>query len=410
METVYQKIVSYMIDTYQFEGCTLFLVNPNKNTYKIEKFYLPPDLNKIVQEKYLNKDFPLDLNKGGETARCILNNKESYFQNFENSQLFEINQKLINEWKIITLLNIPVSVENDIIGVLSMTTHTRLIILNNEDIDSIKRFVNQIAIILKNSKVYDELNRTLKILNEKDRIISEDLNMAKRIQTKVISKDYKRISDISITVHFEPMIEVGGDIYDIFEIKPKYYRIFIADATGHGVQAALSTMIIKSEYDKIKSEKLPLNKILSIFNNKFIKNYGNLNVFFTCAIVDIDLNMQKIIYSSAGHPEQYLIKDNIIYNLKAGGKMIGVIENIEYELRNVEFNKHDKLLLFTDGLFEEFSDDLKELDEEGLLKIVEKYKFDSIEIIVPNVIRDVKKWMGKMGKNDDITLIGLKYN
>ncbi len=33
------------------------------------------------------------------------------------------------------------------------------------------------------------------------------------------------------------MIEVGGDIYDIIKLKDNYYRIFLADATGHGIQA-----------------------------------------------------------------------------------------------------------------------------------------------------------------------------
>ena len=83
-----------------------------------------------------------------------------------------------------------------------------------------------------------ELNSTLDI-------IRHDLKIAHKIQQNILPKAIK-IKGLQITTKYLPMTEVGGDIYNIEEISPGYVRIFIADATGHGVQAAMVTFAIKS--------------------------------------------------------------------------------------------------------------------------------------------------------------------
>ncbi len=239
-------------------------------------------------------------------------------------------------------------------------------------------------------------------------IIKEDLFLAKRVQRNFLASNYSDFKNIEISVFFQPMMEVGGDIYDLFELKENYYRIMIADATGHGVQAALMTMIIKSEYDKIKTYEIPPNQILKIFNGVFLEHYFSLNLFFTCIIIDIDINKNKIYYSFAGHPNQYLIQNKKISVLQAGGKLIGIVEDNEYELKEQSINSGDKIILFTDGLFEEFSQENKELGETGLKKIISKNIKPDIKEMVKSIKSEVKAWTDNSKFTDDIVLIGLE--
>jgi len=93
--------------------------------------------------------------------------------------------------------------------------------------------------------------------------------------------------------------------------------------------------------------------------------------------------------------------------------MAGLNENTDYGLRNASFKKGDKLLLFTDGLFEEFSttgeETGKELGEEGLFKIIEKYKLNKPENLIKNILSDIEAWRSGNPVNDDITVIGIEY-
>ncbi len=253
-----------------------------------------------------------------------------------------------------------------------------------------------------------QLKKVFEELREKDRIISHDLNMAKSIQTTVLEKGPDDINGLDVEIHFEPMIEVGGDIYDIYKINENKFRFFVADSTGHGVQAALTTMIIKSEYDRVKVKKRPPNEILTLLNEAYHDEYRDLYSYFTCALIDIDIKQKKLTYSSGGHPDQYLISGNEIVTLQAGGKLMGVRKNVSFILRNHDLKTHDKLVLFTDGLFEEFSANKGKLSEEEIRKIMKKYTGDNIATFVNNVIGDVKNWLNHENISDDITLIGIQ--
>ena len=42
-----------------------------------------------------------------------------------------------------------------------------------------------------------------------------------------------------------PAMEIGGDFYDVMPLANKRLAILLADVTGHGIQAALSTTLLK---------------------------------------------------------------------------------------------------------------------------------------------------------------------
>lgn len=281
----------------------------------------------------------------------------------------------------------------------------RVNIHRNDEIGMVAQNFNEMVIGL-NEK--ERLKTLLEELQEKNRIIAEDMKMAKRIQTNLICK-IEDFPELAIGIHFEPLFEVGGDIYDIFKISDKKYRLFIADATGHGVQAAMTTMIIKSEYDNVKFFDMEPNTIIKILNNAFFENYYNLSVFFSCSIADIDLEKNILSFSSAGHPDQLLITKNSVLSLERCGKLIGVNNEEDYEMYSLPFEKGDKLLLFSDGLFEQFNEKEEELGEETLFRVVKKYRNKPIADFISLTVSEVKKWTGEEELSDDITVIGIEY-
>ena len=100
-----------------------------------------------------------------------------------------------------------------------------------------------------NSKIIDQKNHEI---NETLDNLKRDISVAKKIQRSLMNKNFTDFKNLIFEVSYIPLDEVGGDIYDISEINNKYTRIFLADATGHGVQAALITMAIKGEYESFK--------------------------------------------------------------------------------------------------------------------------------------------------------------
>ncbi|MBE7413397.1 MAG: SpoIIE family protein phosphatase [Leptospiraceae bacterium] len=223
-----------------------------------------------------------------------------------------------------------------------------------------------VIIAVKNQRAYnlsEKLSNELEILVEERtnelknslKLIRQDLNFASRIQNKLMSVHIKKIDSYQIETMYIPMEVVGGDLFDISQMENGKIRILIADATGHGVQAAMITMLIISEYKALKENFDSPSMLLNVMNNIFISKYINLNYFFTCFLVDIDKINNTIRYASAGHPTQILIKQSEIVTLSKTGNLPGLRNNSIYMEKEENFFPGDKLLLFTDGLFEQFN-------------------------------------------------------
>ncbi len=245
-----------------------------------------------------------------------------------------------------------------------------------------------------------ELKRALKQ-------ISGDLILAEQIQGNYISSDYKEIKDVNIDVHFEPMIEIGGDIYDAYQVSEDIFRVFIADATGHGVQAALTTMIIKTEYDRIKLFELPVNRVLEILNHTYIRRYATIKSYFTCAIIDINIKEKTIQFTSAGHLDQIFIKNNKVEMINTEGPLVGILEDAEFFLNSLTYNTGDKVLLYTDGIVEVLSENYEIYGMTPLIKCIQNNSKKPIPEIFTSILDDLKRFQGKVPTTDDRTIIGI---
>ncbi len=280
---------------------------------------------------------------------------------------------------------------------------------NEEDIQLLNTASNMIGSFLYRRNSEQNLKNTLEELNNKTNIITEDLMMAEKIQLNIVPKNFDEFPGLNIDVYFKPMIQVGGDIYDVFETKKNYFRIFIADATGHGVQAALITMLIKGTYDKIKTRAIAPNEIMRMLNKKYVEEYYNLNVYFTSIIIDFDFNKGKILYSIAGHPPPYLITGKKFEILEGSGFLLGAIPTASFKLYSRKIEKGDKIFVFSDGMYEEFNDDLEELGEERVIEVFKNNSDKNINEIIQAIVTKIYDWIGEPGINDDITIIGLEY-
>jgi len=258
----------------------------------------------------------------------------------------------------------------------------------------------------------EELSNAYDNLNKAYSQIQADLTLAKRIQKRIMPENFDSFEGLKLNVHYYPMADIGGDIYDVFQMTPGYIRFFLADAIGHGIQAALITMIIKSEYEKVKTIE-DARELLEWLNKSFTDLYITLNAFFSCVIVDIDTKNNILRYASAGHPNQIIVLNNSIEMLKHTGKLIGIKRDTKYEFVEKEIHPHDKLFLYTDGLFEQFNEREEGLTEQDIANIVEHNKHLSAGIIDEALIKRLREYIGikdNLQLRDDITLISIEIN
>ncbi|HNV46886.1 MAG TPA: PP2C family protein-serine/threonine phosphatase [Spirochaetota bacterium] len=258
---------------------------------------------------------------------------------------------------------------------------------------------------LLNSNIIEKANRIEKL----NAIIRMDLELASKIQHKILPDNSGTIGGMDFHVSFIPMMQVGGDIYDIAEIRPGCVRIFLADATGHGVQTALITMIIKSEYEMLKNVIASPAELLVTLNDMFTRVYSGLGMFFTCIIVDVDVREKTMRYSSAGHPVQYLIRPSGEFvPLSHKGVLVGFREGYRYREDVMAVPDGGKLMLYSDGIYEEFNAVKDEYGEERLRSFLERCTHRDVRDMVEAVVDDLMGFIGGQELSDDITMIGVE--
>lgn len=247
-------------------------------------------------------------------------------------------------------------------------------------------------------------------MSEWEGIIREDLDIASQFQTKLMNK--ASIKGLDFFLFYKPILRIGGDVYDIIEISPGVVRVFLADATGHGINASLNTVKILSEYSAIKNKFSSPSEIITHMNLLFHKTFVEYQIIFTCVVADMDLNASTLNVAMAGHIEQIIITPQGPQPLKLRGPIIGLKEDSVYEQRSYEFPKGSALILFSDGIFDFFESDdpfweTLSLFSTEMIKPIKDGNFNTAACIGNHVLPEEKRACPEI-LHDDITLLVLR--
>jgi two-component system sensor histidine kinase ChiS len=255
---------------------------------------------------------------------------------------------------------------------------------------------------------------TLQML-EWERIVREDINIAHSFQMKLMTHA-KNITGLESSIIYQPILKLGGDIYDIFEIRPGVARVFLADATGHGITASLNTVKILSEYATMKDSLPSPREVVSLLNRRFCALYDAYHIVFTCVVADIDTIEETVTVATAGHPECYLLSGGSVSAMKPRGPIVGFSETYEYPSQTHPFKQGDIILLYTDGLIDLVGDQhggARNPDFNVWEKIESRIKrintVLSLDEIIASVIQPPADERLSRGRaEDDITIITIR--
>lgn len=108
---------------------------------------------------------------------------------------------------------------------------------------------------------------------------------------------------------------------------------------------------------------------------------------------------------NCGHNAPALMRaDGRVDRLPATGTVLGLFEELEIGVAEVEMAPGDLLLIFSDGASEAFSDAGEEYGEERLIWSALAHRHEPMQAIVDAVAREVQAFSGRE-QEDDLTLL-----
>lgn len=248
-----------------------------------------------------------------------------------------------------------------------------------------------------------------------ERLIRDDMEIARAFQDRLMSH-HRNVPGIETYVYYRPLMKLGGDIYDIIEVRPGVLRVFLADATGHGITASLNTVKILSEYSSVKQVMQTPEEVLNFLNHRFIELYRDYKIIFTCIIADIDIVHGELSLASAGHPQSYLLSEGKVTPLKPQGPIICLSQSFEYRQMVMPINNRDLLIFYTDGLLELIGSQYRGAEDPGFDtgKLLEEQiasisKSNSLEEICKSFVAGAESVSTTMNRgSDDITIVAIR--
>lgn len=251
-------------------------------------------------------------------------------------------------------------------------------------------------------------DRTLE-LNRSLREIKTDISMAKRIQSSLFSSPHRFFNNCEIQSRYIPMRGVGGDFYDFFEMPDGRIRILVADATGHGVRGAMITIAIKAEYEPIKQLFDTPKQLLTSLNKNYLEKYNSLGSYLSAIAADFDPVSKVLTFSVAGHPPPMKIsRTGEIEIPSLASSLIGLSSQVEYENYKIELEKWDRVYLYSDGLFDQFSPEKELIPEVHVLDLLRAYKEKPLGNTMESIIELQERHLNGSARSDDFTMVVLE--
>ena len=257
-------------------------------------------------------------------------------------------------------------------------------------------------------------NHSLTVEKKRHENTDREIASGAEIQSRLLPDFCPKIFGVDLAAHCRPALQLGGDYYDFMSIKPNLeekrrqkgrWGLVIGDVMGKGVPAGLLMTMLRGMLRAEVLTGLPPDRILHDLNQLAIYDLDQSHRFVTLFYSDYDPRTQKLRYANAAHNPPFLwkSKEQKIVNLDAEGFVIGLQKDAEYLCGEVQLNKLDVILYYTDGITETANNLGERFGEKYLKSTFSKlYKKNlNSQEILNQIFKKLDEFSGKKKQLDD---------
>jgi len=251
-----------------------------------------------------------------------------------------------------------------------------------------------------------ELRRANDALLARDAEVTHYMKSAARLQKRMIlpqaPPDWP---EVAWGINYDPLDPLGGDLYGFARPDEDHLGVLIADASGHGVPAAMVAILARQAFVEAARTTANPGAVLSAMNERLQDMTDER--FVTAFYGVLNRRTRRFTYANAGHPFPvwYSAQTGKAAELSARGFMLGIMPDEMYTERQVDLEPGDRLCLFTDGVADCRDERGAAFGIERVRELLPHYARGSAAVITDAYVTELKQFRGATNPVDDMTLM-----
>jgi serine phosphatase RsbU (regulator of sigma subunit) len=209
----------------------------------------------------------------------------------------------------------------------------------------------------------EALRSELEVLRQRDKAfraalhhLDTELRQAGAVQRDLLPSTMPAVKGVDIHTLYRPVHAVSGDIYEVVRLDGEHIAISLADATGHGVAAALLTAFAKrglrgSETVGGRTHRLEPNEVLARLNRDILEMHLQECQFVSAVHAVYNERTRVVRWSRGGAPYPILARrGQPPRRHRSDGPIVGAYPQAPFEVTELQLGPGDVLVFHTDGL------------------------------------------------------------
>jgi sigma-B regulation protein RsbU (phosphoserine phosphatase) len=248
--------------------------------------------------------------------------------------------------------------------------------------------------------------------------MEEELESARQLQMSMVPTMFPQSTaqrPIEIFAMMEPAREVGGDLYDFYDIDDGTLCFFIGDVCGKGVPSALFMARTKNVIRLVSrllrgadgSAPTPADIVTAVNHELCQDNVGMM--FVTLFFGMLDPQTGDLRFTNAGHNPPYHLNGNgptPVTTCK--GRPLGVRDNSAYETGRMKLAPGEEIYLYTDGVTEAANRNDELFTEDRLEAVLRDVACHPAKAVIEAVADAVRFFADGAPQSDDITALAIR--
>jgi phosphoserine phosphatase RsbU/P len=205
---------------------------------------------------------------------------------------------------------------------------------------------------LKLAESLRELHAAYEVLHEQRSMLDQDLKRAERIMRALLPHSLPVVEGLKLNVGYRPSSVIGGDLYGAELLGDHHLALYVVDAAGHGVSAALLAVLFRQRLRLVESgaPRSPA-AVLAELNQALFDECSASGLFVTVILALVDAAARTVTIASAGHPPGLLLRPtSAVRHLEKTGPALGLSPDATFEEHRLSLAAGDRLFFYTDGL------------------------------------------------------------